>query len=353
MSARSQSAAMEGSGWYNRHSSMQAAGNERAMAYWKDALEKVPVGGENIVIADYGCSQGLNSMKPINAAIDVLRRHVGAERPVEVYHNDLPSNDFGSLFQVIAGEPSSYMAAHGNAFPFAIGRSYFEPILPPASVHAAWNSWTIQWMSKKAADAPDHVFGGMSGVAEVRAAVAGQQAADWGDFLNLRSRELRPGGRLLSIFPACTPERRGWEYLGGELWEAVLDIHADGLIELHETHRVTIPTGVRSLADVRAPFRDSGRFAGLEIEHAEVLDGPDMFWEDLQRTGDVKYFASGWAGMARGFAGPTIANALDETRDRSAIIDAIFQRYEARLAANPQRHEHYFAVVVLAKVGER
>src|SRR5262245_46648406 len=98
MSARSQSAAMEGSGWYNRHSSMQAAGNERAKAYWKDALEKIPVGGENIVIADYGCSQGRNSLMPINVAIDTLRRRAGAERPVEIYHNDLPANDFGSLF---------------------------------------------------------------------------------------------------------------------------------------------------------------------------------------------------------------------------------------------------------------
>jgi len=159
MNARSQSAAMKGSGWYNRHSSMQAAGNDSAMVFWKDALEKIPIGEENIVIADYGCSQGRNSMKPMGIAIEALRRRAHAQRPIEIYHNDLPTNDFGSLFRVIADERDSYMAGHDDVFPAAIGRSYFEPILPPSSVHAGWNSWTMQWMSKNPADAPDHVFG--------------------------------------------------------------------------------------------------------------------------------------------------------------------------------------------------
>src|SRR4030095_6959629 len=151
---------------------MTAAGNERAMALWQSALEKIPVGEENIVIADYGCSQGRNSARPMSIAIDALRRRAGARRPVEIYHNDLPSNDFGSLFQAIAEEPDSYMVGREAVFPFAIGRSYFEPILPPGSVHAAWNSWTMQWMSKNAVDAPDHVFGSLSESAEVRSAVA-------------------------------------------------------------------------------------------------------------------------------------------------------------------------------------
>jgi hypothetical protein len=353
MKPRSQSAAMEGDGWYNRHSSMQAAGNDKALVFWRDALEMIPVGEENIVIADYGCSQGLNSMKPMSVAIDALRRRSGPSRPVEIYHNDLPANDFGSLFQVIAEDAGSYTIAHDKVFPFAIGRSYFEPILPPGSVHAAWNSWTMQWLSKQAADAPDHVFGSMSGVTEVKAAIATQQAEDWAHFLELRSLELRLGGRLVSIFPGRTSDKRGWEYLGGELWQAVLDLKRDGLIELHEAIRITIPTAQRSLEDVRAPFRHGGRFAGLEIEHAVVIDGPDMHWGELQRTGDVNAFARSWAGMARGFAGPTITSALDETRDRAAIVDALFRRYEERLAANPQPHTHYMAIVVLAKTGER
>jgi hypothetical protein len=349
VSSDHQSAAMEGDGWYNRNSTMQAAGNERAMTLWQAALSKVPIGPENIIIADYGCSQGRNSLKPMNLAIETLRHRAGSSRPVEIYHNDLPTNDFSSLFQVIAEQTDGYMVRHPLVFPYAIGRSYFEAILPPDSVHAGWNTWTMQWMSYKAVDAPDHVFAKMSAVPEVRAAVASQQAEDWTKFLELRARELRPGGCLLSLFVAHPSEQMGWVYVGGEMWEAVLDLQRAGIISEHEAIRITVPTAQRSLDDIRMPFRDTGKFAGLVIEHLELMVGPDPFWEELQRTGDKSAFARGLAGMVRAFGGPTIANALDQDRDRPAVIDKYFQRLEERFAANPRRHEFFIACVLLAK----
>jgi hypothetical protein len=342
---------MEGRGWYNRNSTMQAAGNEHAMKHWQDALSNVPIGAENIVIADYGCSQGRNSLKPMNLAIETLRERAGASRPVEIYHNDLPTNDFGSLFQVVTDVTDGYMARHPLVFSYAVGRSYFEAILPPDSVHAGWNSWTMQWMSHKAADAPDHVFAKMSAVPEVRAAVASQQAEDWTKFLELRASELRPGGCLLSLFVAHPSEQMGWVYVGGEMWEAVIDLQRAGIISEHEAVRITVPTAQRSLDDIQMPFRDTGKFAGLAIEHLEFMPGPDPFWEELQRTGDKSAFARGLAGMVRGFGGPTIASALDQGRDRAAVIDQYFQRLEQRFATNPQRHEFFIACVLLVKAG--
>src|SRR5262249_30788137 len=129
--------------------------------------------------------------------------------------------------------------------------------------------WTMQWMSKNPADAPDHVFGCKSGVGGVRMANTKQQAKGWVDVFGLRSRELRLGGRLVSIFTGSTPERVGWDYVGGELWQAVLDINRDGLIGWEEALRITIPTADRSLEAVRAPFQETDRFAGLELEHAD------------------------------------------------------------------------------------
>ncbi len=91
-------AAMEGHGFYNRNSAMQAAGNATALALWEKAAQSVQLGEETLVIADYGSSQGINSMEPVSAAIRVLRSRVGEDRMVEVIHTDLPSNDFASLF---------------------------------------------------------------------------------------------------------------------------------------------------------------------------------------------------------------------------------------------------------------
>jgi hypothetical protein len=51
-------------------------------------------GVQPIIIADYGSSQGRNSMTPMRIAVRSLRRRVGSYRPIFVFHVDLPSNDF-------------------------------------------------------------------------------------------------------------------------------------------------------------------------------------------------------------------------------------------------------------------
>src|SRR5260370_42712268 len=139
ISMKSALAAMEGNGFYNRNSSMQAAGIAAVLPLWERTANAVAIGDERLVIADYGSSQGRNSMGPVRIAIEALRAKGGPGRPVQVIHADLPSNDFASLFAALQEQPDSYMAGSTNVFPAAIGRSYFDPILPPESVHLGWN----------------------------------------------------------------------------------------------------------------------------------------------------------------------------------------------------------------------
>lgn len=50
-------ASMEGDGYYNRNSAMQAAGIARILPIWEKVAGTVPVGDETLVIADSGSSQ--------------------------------------------------------------------------------------------------------------------------------------------------------------------------------------------------------------------------------------------------------------------------------------------------------
>ena len=123
---------MEGGGFYNRNSNLQAAGIGLALPFLEEASLSISLGsGEPLVIADYGSSQGRNSMLPMRLAIEALRARAGSERVVEVVHTDQPSNDFASLFTALRDEPNSYLAGKAGIFVSAVGRSYFEPILPP------------------------------------------------------------------------------------------------------------------------------------------------------------------------------------------------------------------------------
>src|SRR5678815_4091570 len=95
-------APMEGHGGYNRSSRVQAAGSSPALPLFEDAarnvgLETAPA---PIIIADYGASEGRNSIAPLAAAIGALRARVGPEHAISIVHTDLPESDFSALFQL-------------------------------------------------------------------------------------------------------------------------------------------------------------------------------------------------------------------------------------------------------------
>jgi hypothetical protein len=349
-SADDDHSAMEGDGFYNRHSAMQAAGIALLSSIWKSACRTVNIDDGPLTIVDYGSSQGRNSMAPIRLAIEELRKRAGSSVPIEVVHTDLPSNDFSALFEALQDDPQSYMAGTSGVFPAAIGRSFFEPLLPPGRVHLGWTTWAMQWMSRSPADASDHVLAGMSGSAHVMAAVKEQQAADWLRFLEVRSGEMRPGAKLLAGFTARTAIETGWEWLLGELWSAVGDMGRDGLFSPEEQCRITIPIGLRTIEDLQAPFLASGRFAELTLERIEILKVANPFWDDFQRTGDRRAFAQRHADMTQAWCGPTIARLIDPSRDQTELVNELFARFARRLSADPRKHEPYMVVVVLAKL---
>src|SRR5437763_17147042 len=85
-------APMEGGGAYNRSSRVQAAGLLPAVALFEQAAREVTLTSppSSVVIADYGCSEGHNSLLPVGVALGALRKRVGPERAVCVVHTDLP-----------------------------------------------------------------------------------------------------------------------------------------------------------------------------------------------------------------------------------------------------------------------
>lgn len=108
-SASNAPAPMEGHGGYNRNSRVQAAGLAAAIPLFKQAAAAVSLASppEPILIADYGASEGHNSLVPIGEAIGALRQRVGPSRAILVAHTDLPSNDFSALFETLENDPDS------------------------------------------------------------------------------------------------------------------------------------------------------------------------------------------------------------------------------------------------------
>lgn len=348
-------APMEGGGAYNRHSQVQGAGLMPAVALLEQAARsgELAPAPEPVVIADYGASEGRNSLLPMGTAIAALRERIGSDRPISVIHTDLPSNDFSALFRTLADDPSSYLRGDPAAFASAVGRSFYGQILPAGCVTLGWSSWAVQWLSRVPAQIPDHLQVAYSQSSEARAAFGHQAADDWRAFLSARGRELRPGGRLVVVAMAVGDDGEfGYRPLLDALYGALRGLVGEGLIRDEEVRRMAIPTVGRSRAEFADPFGPEGRFAGLSMEHLEVFDAADGIWAEYQAAGDAVAFGRQWAAFSRASVFPTLAAGLDGgSRDArfGQFLDRLEAGVAARLAAVPERMRIPLAKTSLVK----
>ncbi|ASY46005.1 MAG: hypothetical protein EPO45_13560 [Sphingobium sp.] len=341
-------AAMAGDGLYNRHSGLQQANLQSALPLLEAAARAIGVGSVGPVsIVDYGASQGRNSMAPMATAIDLVRAH-DAQRPVQVVHTDLPSNDFTSLFGLLDRDPASYLNGRQGVFPSAIGRSYFDAILPPGSVDLGWSSNALHWMSCNPVDVADHGWAIFSRSAQARAAVEAVLAKDWLAFLKARAVELRPGGRLICQFMGRGPDSHGFEWMAGNFWQSIVDMEGEGLLSADETLRMTAPSAGRSLDQIRAPF-DAGLVPELELEHLAAIPSPDPYWDAYQRSGDAAELGRLWAAMMGAANGPNFLTRVDASRDRDALLASLVQRVATRVEADPQRSRAFILILSIRK----
>jgi SAM dependent carboxyl methyltransferase len=346
---------MEGRGAYNRSSRVQAAALSPAVSLLERAASVVSLSNaqEAIVIADYGSSEGRNSLSPMTVAIGALRGRIGPDRAISVVHTDLPGNDFSALFETLENDPGSYLRDDRAVFASAVGRSFYQQILPSDSVTLGWTSWSLHWLSRTPAPIPDHVLVAFSRDATARIAYTRQATEDWRNFFLSRACELRAGGRLVVLTMALTDDGRfAFPQVVEALYGALMSLVDEGFIGTEEVQRMALPIYGRSQAEIAAPFAETGQLAGLSMEHLEMFIVEDTNWREFERDRDAHKFGARWAAFMRASVFPTLALSLDGSRDDPRAV-AFFTKLEAgmaaRLAAAPQPMLVPLASIVLNK----
>ena len=345
----------EDSGSYTAAARLQAAGLQSAIDLFVGVAETVPLPKppHPVVLADYGASTGHNSLLPIGAAIGALSKRIRKDQAVLVTHTDVAENDFTVLFRTLADDPDSYLRRDAAAFTTAIGRSFYGQILPSDSVTLAWSSWAIHWLSRLPAPIDDHVLPAFSADPEVRAACARQAAQDWHEFVAFRGRELVPNGRLVVLTMGRAESGEfGMRPLIDSVYATLDDLVGSGLITVDELRAMVIPIVGRNEKDFVAPFAPKGRFEGLSIEHLEVSDAEDRYWQQFQADKDPRAFGANWAGFLRAAVFGCLIGGLAGGADDARVAefsDQLERGIDARLAAAPEKMRITLAKVVLVK----
>lgn len=347
---------MEGRGAYNRHAKLPADGAALALPLLEKATRELKVdwGGEPVVIADYGSSEGKNSLAPIQIAIRELRKRIGPQRAISVFHIDQPANDFNSLFEVLDADPNRYVVDEPEIYFAAIGKSFYEEVLPAGTVHLGWSSYAAVWLSRVPTPIPGH-FISIRSTEAVRAEFDRQGREDWEAFLTLRARELRPGGRLVVVLPGIADDGSvGLEPLFDHANAVLEEMVADDAITQEERSRMALRAHPRRQRDLLAPFGDEGQFRQLTLEDFQMSEVPDLAWTQYERDQNKEALAIKRALFFRSVFVPSLASVLNSGRAGNSEGLATFanqfeQRLKRRMASQSTPLNSLVQTMLIAK----
>ncbi len=315
---------MEGHGFYNQHSQQQAGAASFGYAALEAAAGEVPLASV-VRIADFGSSQGRNSLEPIRRALDVLRAR-RSDQVVEVTHTDLPQNDFNSLIQLVAG-PDGYLTGQTGVYASARGGSFYRQLFPEATLQLGWSSIATHWLSHP----PGALKVIFSSLADVPDPLWKEQAArDWESWVTHRQVELVPGGQVVMV--GSRADDQG--VTGAESLMEVVQTCLAEVLSASELAGLCIPTYYRNRDEWLAPL---GR--GMQVRETHEIELDDIYWREFEQTRDRERFADQVVGFWKAAFGPPLLGNLE--------VKDLYSRVRERLIVDPQRGRCQWKLMVL------
>ncbi|GAB2288414.1 hypothetical protein Dimus_022747 [Dionaea muscipula] len=255
--------------------------------------------------ADLGCAAGPNTFLVISTVKATVRRkceELGIESPdVEFYLNDLPGNDFNSLFRDLPRLDED--DDDTRFFVMGVPGSFHGRLFPRSSLHLVHSNFSVHWLSKVPPGLTTEeglpvnkgkIYISKTSPPIVRGAYLDQFWEDFTVFLRSRSVEMLPSGRMVLILhgritadptpdPADVDSYPAWEQLA----EAISDLVSKGQIEQEKLDSFNVPYYIASAEEVQAIVKEEGSFAVQYIETMaqEILDRN----EDLRTRAEKRY----------------------------------------------------------------
>jgi hypothetical protein len=350
---------MKGEAFYNAHAHRRHTAVSMALPLLARGCEIVPLPepGADFTIVDYGSASGHGSLEPIRAVVRAVSQRISDTTPIVVYHNDLPSNDFGALFARLEGDQGSYLRGAPNVFACGIGRSFYQQVVPTGRVHLGWTSNAVQWLSAVPAPVRDHVFFYRRRSEPLAERFADQARRDWQTFLEHRARELRPGGCLVAVFASADDEG----FCGAERLLDLANRVLQGMVEERlvrrvEYERMTVGTYYRTLEEVNEPLVRGPVSEALRVEYRVQVVAPDRRWDAYESSGDLEAFAAACTDWLRALSEPSLfgAGVLDPDRApevRYRLADEFYARVRRGISTDPSaaRCQWRMALLLVAR----
>lgn len=144
---------------YAKNSTFQKASLLRSSKILEDSVNNFAINGfpQCFALADLGCSSGPNCLLVVTTIIDNVRA-VCQQKDLtvpefQVFLNDLPENDFNTIFKIVKESSSSLAngkedSLEDNCFISGAPGSFYSRLFPSRSLHFVHSSNSVHWLSQ-------------------------------------------------------------------------------------------------------------------------------------------------------------------------------------------------------------
>ncbi|KAJ4004499.1 hypothetical protein NW752_011595 [Fusarium irregulare] len=258
--------------YYNNHCEMQHAAVEAGLGLIPDLS-----GRDNLVVVDYGCAQGANSIEPMRKAISTLAE--GAS--VSLIFEDTPFNDFGSLAKTVS---THFANTSDKVFiaPSLVPVGFYQQVVPANSVDLGFSWSSFNYLENTPIVALDATASSTDYAIARHKALATAAHTDLIKLFKLRAKEIREGGYLIAAIGGQKPEGEARpSNPGGHILQAVsMRMVGEGKLSLPELMQMALfPSHERTPDEIRAALSDEAVAPLWEVEIFESKLIVQPAWE--------------------------------------------------------------------------
>ncbi|KAH6755996.1 S-adenosyl-L-methionine-dependent methyltransferases superfamily protein [Perilla frutescens var. hirtella] len=276
-----------------------------------ETIEKVIVETrpKSVGIADMGCSSGpntLSNVKEFVGAVEEACRKIEEPEPeFRFYLNDLPANDFNTIFQALpdfynelkrgkdlAGGRRPPPAVYIAGFP----GTFYGRVFPNKSLHLVYSSYSLHWLSRVPLGIYDErnesinkesIYISRRSSREVNEAYLKQFQEDFSLFLKSRSQEVINGGKMVLILLGRNGDfhvDRGISLLWEILYQSLATLVDQGEVEEGKLECYEVNFYAASKEELEEEVRKEGSFKIDVIEKYEGGDGGMSYGKALGKA---------------------------------------------------------------------
>lgn len=296
----------------------------------------------NLFMMDYGAADGGTASEFWGKIIkDILERKITSQ--ISLIGNDLYSNDNQALIKNL----SVHSSDNESVSTLICAGSFYDQLVPFGLIDFGFSATAMHWLNKKVETLDDHTHVLASNNRSARNDFLKQALYDWNQILEMRSRELKVGGKLLTVNLSRDYEDRYLGNNGGKTVNVHDQIHSiwrdlleENLITETEYKRGTIQNFYKSPEEFTLPLtnKDSEAYKnGLRLLKERTVYVECPYKEKWKNNHDTDVFSIELMETIRSWSRHSFVAALEKNNERKANpVDILFNRLTSLIKSDPE-----------------